>query len=143
MICLFKKAKSLGMKTVLTHLSNEYYVGAPQELLAENTVVNGKYKNKLCGYYYTELCPSRQDGEKLLLDSFDALMEFATQCIDAKNAVLNSKPWAPCYVTFTWIPQDIEYVFNPWDEDTVEEAFELLDEDFKNALRHAKKDIEE
>ena len=76
-------------------------------------------------------------------DSFDALMEFATQCIDAKNAVLNSKSWAPYHVTFTWIPQDIEYIFNPWDEDTVEEAFELLDEDFKNALWHAKKDIEE
>lgn len=74
MICLFKKAKSLGMKIALTHLSNEYYVGATQELLAENTVESGKYTNKLCGYYYTELCPSRQDGEKLLLDSFDALM---------------------------------------------------------------------
>lgn len=76
-------------------------------------------------------------------DYFDALKEFATQCIDAKNAVLNSKPWAPCYVTFTWIPQNIEYAFSPWDEDTVEEAFELLDEDFKNALWYAKKDIEE
>lgn len=74
MLTLFQKAKSLGMKTALTHLSNEYYVGATQELLAENTVESGKYTNKLCGYYYTELCPSRQNGEKLLLDSFDALM---------------------------------------------------------------------
>lgn len=74
MLTLFRKAKSLGMKTALTHLSNEYYVGAPRELLAENTVKDGKYANKLCGYYYTELCPSHKDGEKLLLESFDDLM---------------------------------------------------------------------
>ena len=74
MLTLFQKAKSLGMKTALTHLSNEYYVGAPRELLAENIVTAGKYKNKLCGYYYTELCPSQKNGEKLLLDSFDALL---------------------------------------------------------------------
>lgn len=74
MIALFLKAKSLGMKAVLGHLANEYYRGAPQALLAENSTASGKYKRKLVGFYYTELCPSRPDGEKLLLDSFDELL---------------------------------------------------------------------
>ncbi len=71
---LFKKAKSLGMKTSLMHLGNEYYKDAPKEYLSENSIESGRYKLKLCGYYYTELCPSNKDGEKLLLSSFDELM---------------------------------------------------------------------
>lgn len=74
MMRLFEKAKSLGMKTSLTHLANEYYVGAPKELLAENSTQSGKYKEKLCGYYYTELCPSKKQGEEMLLASFDELL---------------------------------------------------------------------
>ncbi len=71
---LFKKAKSLGMKTSLMHLGNEYYKGAPKDILAENSTESGRYKLKLSGYYYTELCPSNPDGEKFLLSSFDELM---------------------------------------------------------------------
>lgn len=74
MEALFKKAKSLGMKTSLTHLANEYYVGADKEYLAENSTENGKYNKKLVGYYYTELCPSLEGGEKLLLASFKELL---------------------------------------------------------------------
>jgi len=80
---LFQKAKSLGMKTALTHLANEYYVGAPGELLAENSTQSGKYHKKLCGYYYTEICPSKKQGEQLLLASFDELLDsFASVGID-------------------------------------------------------------
>ncbi|MBQ9132321.1 MAG: hypothetical protein IJX62_07620, partial [Clostridia bacterium] len=85
MVRLFEKARSLGMKTSLTRLTNEYYVGAPKHLLAENTVVPGRYKSKLCGYYYTELCPSNTEGEALLLESFEELLgcfsEVGLDCI--------------------------------------------------------------
>lgn len=83
MICLFKKARSLGMKTALTRLPNEYYAGAPRSLLAENTTEGGRYKHKLCGFYYTELCPSKKQGESLLLSSFNELMtRFASVGLD-------------------------------------------------------------
>ena len=83
MTLLFEKAKSLGMKTSLTRLPNEYYVGADPVLLAENTVEGGRYNQKLCGFYYTELCPSKKEGETLLLSSFDALMSrFASVGLD-------------------------------------------------------------
>ena len=75
MKCLFKKAKSLGMKTSLTRLANEYYSKAPAQTLAENSTESGKYEQKLCGFYYTELCPSNVLGENLLLSSFCELME--------------------------------------------------------------------
>ncbi len=72
---LFEKAKSLGMKTSLTRLANEYYMGADKSVLAENSADSGKYKFKLSGYYYTEVCPSVKEGEDLILSSFDELME--------------------------------------------------------------------
>lgn len=75
MVRLFEKAKELGMKTSLTHLANEYYTGAPKALLAENSTQSGKYKQKLGGYFYTELCPSNQQGEAFLLTSFAQLLE--------------------------------------------------------------------
>lgn len=75
MLCLFKKARQLGMKTALTRLPNEYYAGAAPELLAENVIRPERYNKKLCGFYYTELCPSTEEGKDLLLSSFDELME--------------------------------------------------------------------
>lgn len=74
MLCLFRKAKSLGMKTSISRLPNEYYVGAKSELLAENKVESGRYRYKLCGFYYTELCPSKQQAEALLMSSFEELL---------------------------------------------------------------------
>lgn len=83
MIRLFEKARSLGMKTSLTRLPNEYYVGAKQELLAENTLAEGRYTQKLSGFFNTELCPSKQEGEALLLSSFEDLMtRFASVGLD-------------------------------------------------------------
>lgn len=76
MLCLFKKARHLGMKTSLTRLANEYYTGASPELLAENRIHPKRYNKKLCGFYYTELCPSVLAGERLLLSSFEELMEY-------------------------------------------------------------------
>jgi len=75
MVRLFEKARSLGMKTSLTRLPNEYYMGAPKELLAENAIVPGRYQKKLCGFFYKELCPSNPAGEALLLESFEELLQ--------------------------------------------------------------------
>lgn len=74
MIQIFQKAKSLGMKTSLTRLPNEYYADANKKLLAQNRTEDGRYTRKLCGFYYTELCPSKQEAEALLLASFEELM---------------------------------------------------------------------
>lgn len=84
MLTLYRKAKALGMKTALTHLSNEYYAGGvSQDVLAKNRIESGKYTRELCGFYGTELCPSRENGEKLLLESYDMLMtRFASVGLD-------------------------------------------------------------
>ena len=79
MLRLFQKARSLGMKTSLTRLANEYYIGAKPELLAENKLDSGLYHQKLCGFYYTEICSSKAEGEELLLTSFDELLS----CFDS------------------------------------------------------------
>ena len=71
---MFAKAKELGMKTALLHLANEYYKGAPHEILAENTTEGGRYTATPCGFFGTELCPSKQEGEDRLLSSFDELL---------------------------------------------------------------------
>lgn len=71
---LFAKAKALGMKTSLTHLANEYYKGTFGELLAQNSTESGKYFRNLCGYFGTELCPSKTEGEQRLLRSFETLL---------------------------------------------------------------------
>ena len=76
-------------------------------------------------------------------DYFDSITEFARKCIEAKNAVNDSKSWAPYCVTWTWIPANVQYHFSPWDEDNVDEAFEVLDKDFNDALWYAKRDEEE
>lgn len=103
MLTLFQKAKNLGMQTALMHLSNEYYAGAPRELLAENIVEDGKYTNKLCGYFYTELCPSRKDGETLLLDSFDALMtRFSSVGLDYLLLWPYDQGGCTCDACFPW-----------------------------------------
>lgn len=74
MKAIFKKAKSLGMKTSLLKVANEYYAIGDHEALAQNSLDNGLYKGKLAGYYYTELCPSHIEGEKRLLASFRELL---------------------------------------------------------------------
>lgn len=70
---IFAKAKSLGMKTALTKLANEYYAGAPKEVLAENSTKSGLYKAKMGGFFNTEICPSVAAGKRLI---FQALEEF-------------------------------------------------------------------
>lgn len=79
MNALFSYAHSVGMKICVTLLANEYYKNAPAELRAENSTENGLYHSKLNGFYYTELCPSRHEGRRLITESkrelFGALSE--------------------------------------------------------------------
>jgi len=74
MKALYKKARELGMKTALTHLANEYYSLSPDELKACNEAENG-YRSKPGGFYHTELCPSKPEGERLILNALDRLLE--------------------------------------------------------------------
>lgn len=64
---IFKKAKEHGMKTSLTRVANEYYNIGKNENLAQNSTDNGLYKVKLSGYFYTEICPSKEDGRKMII----------------------------------------------------------------------------
>lgn len=72
---IFAKARELGMQTALTKLSNEYYEGGPQELLAENSTASGLYKARMCGFFGTELCPSREDGKRLIIQALQELLD--------------------------------------------------------------------
>ncbi len=71
---IFAKARSLGMKTALTKLANEYYEGAPQEVLAENSTQSGLYSSRMCGFFNTEICPSNQEGKKLIIKALEDLL---------------------------------------------------------------------
>ncbi len=76
MNALYKKAKSLGMKTCLSRLANEYYCEIDDKtLLAENSLEGGRYKYNPCGFYYTELCPSKPQAEARLMQSLDELLK--------------------------------------------------------------------
>lgn len=71
-----KTAKKLGQKVLLGMLANEYYHGAPTELLAENSTDGTGYFANLCGFYNTELCPSKPQAKELLLRSHREILEW-------------------------------------------------------------------
>lgn len=76
-------ARGIGMKVMLLMLANEYYAGAPKELLAENSTDGTGYFTKMCGFYYTELCPAKAVSRKLLLSSHrEVLEQFADVGLD-------------------------------------------------------------
>ncbi len=80
---IFKKAKSLGMKTALLRVANEYYDIGENDCLAQNSLDNKLYKAKLCGYFYTELCPSKEAGREMLINSVSELLsEFSDIGLD-------------------------------------------------------------
>lgn len=73
---MYQKAKSLGMKTALLHVINEYYDSAPYELRAENSTADGRYHAKPCGFFESQICPSHTEGEKLLLTSLAEVLKY-------------------------------------------------------------------
>ncbi len=103
MRAIFQKVKSLGMKCYLTFLANEYFAGAPKELLAENSTEGGRYFYKPAGFYFTELCPSKQDGEKLLLAVFEELLkQFVDIGIDGVTLWPYDQGGCTCKDCFPW-----------------------------------------
>lgn len=72
---IFTKARELGLQTALTKLSNEYYEGAPQAVLAQNSTASGLYRSKMCGFFNTEICPSNEDGKRLIFQALDDLLD--------------------------------------------------------------------
>ena len=58
---MLRYARSLGMQTCMTMLSNEGFMGTPCELRASSVIQNG-YHSMLDGHYGTEICPSGPDG---------------------------------------------------------------------------------
>ena len=73
---VFSVAKSMGMKTSLTMLANEYYCGAPENLLAQNSTEGTGYTKKMVGFYGTEICPSSVEGEALIISARRKMLEF-------------------------------------------------------------------
>ena len=73
---IFAKAKKLGLKVYLGTLGNEYYFGAPDELLAKNIIEGTEYVEKLCGFYNTEICPSVPSGKELIISSHNEIIEY-------------------------------------------------------------------
>lgn len=73
---IYEAAKDMGLKTALTMLANEYYYGAPSELLAENSTEGTGYFLKPCGFYNTEICPSKPEGEELILRARKEMLEY-------------------------------------------------------------------
>lgn len=72
---IYEKAKCLGLKTSLTMLANEHYAGGDKELLASNSTEGTNYHAKLCGFYDTELCPSKPLGKKQILLAHEEILE--------------------------------------------------------------------
>lgn len=103
MLCLFKKAKGLGMKCWLTRLANEYFFGADKELLAENSTADGRYFYNPMGYYFTELCPSKPRGEALVLASLDELLKrFEDVGLDGMTLWPYDQGGCTCKACYPW-----------------------------------------
>ena len=72
---ILKTAKDCRMKVTLGMLANEHFYGAPRAYLAENSTDGTGYRYPLCGFYHTELCPSKPEARRLLLDTRRAVIE--------------------------------------------------------------------
>ncbi len=73
---IYQAAKKLGINTSMTMLANEYYYGAPEALLAENSTDGTGYTLNPAGFYGTELCPAKPEGERLLLEARRKVLAF-------------------------------------------------------------------
>ncbi len=76
MHAIYAAAKNLGMHTTLGMPINEYYAGGPKEALATNSIEGTEYFREPIGYYHTELCPSTEEGLRLLIESHREVMRY-------------------------------------------------------------------
>lgn len=65
---ILNHAKSLGLKRMMTTLSNEGFSTTPEAMKATNEVQNGYYL-KPDGFYHTEVCPNSDGGLELILEN--------------------------------------------------------------------------
>lgn len=65
--CIFKHAKSIGIKIITTTIANEAFRNSPKELRADWTSGHDGYIYNLNDHYHVEICPSTPGGlEKIL-----------------------------------------------------------------------------
>ncbi len=67
LIAILKYAKSIGVKTVLTILSNEAFKNSPKHLRADWTCGHDGYIYNLNDHYHVEICPSVPGGMEQIL----------------------------------------------------------------------------
>jgi len=74
---ILRHARSIGMKTCMTMLSNEAFSGTPEHLKAQSAAQNG-YHSVLDGHYGVEICPNAPGGiEEIVRQRRLVLHEFA------------------------------------------------------------------
>lgn len=72
---IMRHAKSIGVKTVLTILSNEAFDNSPVELRADWTCGHDGYIYPLNDHYHLEICPSKPGGMEQIIDYRRQMLE--------------------------------------------------------------------
>lgn len=72
---IMKHAKSIGVKIVLTTLSNEAFDDSPVELRADWTCGHDGYIYSLNDHYHLEICPSKSGGMEQIIDYRRQMLE--------------------------------------------------------------------
>lgn len=69
LLAIYRYAKTIGLKTSMTMLTNEAFADSPEELRADWTGGHDGYLMNLCDHYHLEICPSKPGGmEQILSD---------------------------------------------------------------------------
>ena len=148
-------ARGIGMKVLLGGPANEYYAGAPAELLAENEPDGTVYFARMDSFYGTELCPAKAEARELLRSSHrEVLEQFADVGLDLISfspydqggcTCVNCRPWGAkgyprtcraMYEAAKTLYPDIRMILSTWvfdvpvDEGEYEGLFSLLSETF-------------
>jgi len=71
---ILNHAKSIGLKRMMTTISNEGFSTTPDELKATNEAQNGYYL-KPDGFYHTEVCPNTDGGMELILKNRSDMLD--------------------------------------------------------------------
>jgi hypothetical protein len=77
LLTLLRHAKSLGLKTALTTISNEAFDDSPEELRADWTSGHDGYTVNLNAHYHREICPSKKKG------GMEKIIEYRRQMLEA------------------------------------------------------------
>lgn len=72
---IMRYAKSIGIKTAMTTISNEAFKNSPSELRADWTCGHDGYKINLNDHYHVEICPSAPGGIEKILEYRKEMLE--------------------------------------------------------------------